>query len=106
MINFGKLLKGEGNVMNAGEAYSLATYNEVVSDVDLVKRFITLTDQLIRNKSENNYFSLVMDLNDDVLRGIDDIIKYYKEKDFFVTRLNKDNLEGLVGEFLFLSWRR
>ena len=60
--------------MNADEAYSVATYNEVVTQETLIKRFLDTTDQLIKAKSENNYFSLVMDLNDDVAKAKDEIL--------------------------------
>ena len=72
IFNFGKLLECES--MNADEAYSVATYNEVVTQETLIKRFLDTTDQLIKAKSENNYFSLVMDLNDDVAKAKDEIL--------------------------------
>lgn len=46
--------------------------NEVVTQETLIKRFLDTTDQLIKAKSENNYFSLVMDLNDDVAKAKDE----------------------------------
>lgn len=58
IFNFGKLLEGES--MNADEAYSVATYNEVVTQETLVKRFLDTTDQLIKAKSENNYCSILL----------------------------------------------
>lgn len=48
IFNFGKLLEGES--MNADEAYSVATYNEVVTQETLIKRFLDTTDQLIKAK--------------------------------------------------------
>ena len=60
LFDFSKLL--EGSSMNAEEAYSVATYNEVVTQEIILKRFISTTDSFIKAKSENNYFSLVMDL--------------------------------------------
>ena len=96
IFNFGKLLEGES--MNADEAYSVATYNEVVTQETLIKRFLDTTDQLIKAKSENNYFSLVMDLNDDVAKA--------KDKRFFVKVIDKEGYPGLVGEYLFISWKK
>lgn len=96
IFNFGKLLEGES--MNADEAYSVATYNEVVTQETLVKRFLDTTDQLIKAKSENNYFSLVMDLNDDVAKAKDEILKYYEDKRFFVKVIDKRRIS-------WLSWR-
>ena len=104
ILNFGKLLEGE--TMTADEAYSIATYNEVVSQETLTKRFIGTTNQLIKSKSENNYFSLVMDLNDDLSKSIDEIIKYYEDRQFFVKVLNDEIYPGLVGDYLFLSWKK
>ena len=92
LFDFSKLL--EGSSMNAEEAYSVATYNEVVTQEIILKRFIS------------NYFSLVMDLNDDELKSIDDILKYYEEKQFFVKVINKEGYPGLVGSYLFISWKR
>lgn len=104
LFSLGKLL--EGNTINADEAYSVATYNEVVTQEVIVKRFLDTTDQLIKSKSENNYFSLVMDLNEDVLKSLQEIVSYYKEKNFFVQVINKTAFEDLVGEFLFIAWKR
>jgi len=104
IFNFGKLLEGES--MNADEAYSVATYNEVVTQETLIKRFLDITDQLIKAKSENNYFSLVMDLNDDVAKAKDEILKYYEDKRFFVKVIDKEGYPGLVGEYLFISWKK
>lgn len=104
IFNFGKLLEGES--MNADEAYSVATYNEVVTQETLIKRFLDTTDQLIKAKSENNYFSLVMDLNDDVAKAKDEILKYYEDKRFFVKVINKEGYPDLVGEYLFISWKK
>ena len=47
-----------------------------------------------------------MDLNDDELKSIDDILKYYEEKQFFVKVINKEGYPGLVGSYLFISWKR
>lgn len=47
-----------------------------------------------------------MDLNDDELKSIDDILKYYEEKQFFVKVINKEGYPGLVGNYLFISWKR
>ena len=88
----------EGESMNADEAYSVATYNEVVTQETLIKRFLDTTDQLIKAKSENNYFSLVMDLNDDVAKAKDEILKYYEDKRFFVKVIDKERIS-------WLSWR-
>ena len=104
LFDFSKLL--EGSSMNAEEAYSVATYNEVVTQEIILKRFISTTDSFIKAKSEINYFSLVMDLNDDELKSIDDILKYYEEKQFFVKVINKEGYPGLVGSYLFISWKR
>lgn len=104
IFNFGKLLEGES--MNADEVYSVATYNEVVTQETLIKRFLDTTDQLIKAKSENNYFSLVMDLNDDVAKAKDEILKYYEDKRFFVKVIDKEEYPGLVGEYLFISWKK
>ena len=104
LFDFSKLL--EGSSMNAEEAYSVATYNEVVTQEIILKRFISTTDSFIKAKSENNYFSLVMDLNDDELKSIDDILKYYEEKQFFVKVINKEGYPGLVGSYLFISRKR
>lgn len=37
---------------------------------------------------------------------IDDILKYYEEKQFFVKVINKEGYPGLVGSYLFISWKR
>lgn len=86
IFNFGKLLEGES--MNADEAYSVATYNEVVTQETLIKRFLDTTDQLIKAKSENNYFSLVMDLNDDVAKA--------RMKSLNTTKINDSSLRLLI----------
>ena len=52
LFDFSKLL--EGSSMNAEEAYSVATYNEVVTQEIILKRFISTTDSFIKAKSENN----------------------------------------------------
>lgn len=104
IFNFGKLL--EGKAMTADEAYSVATYNEVVTQETLVKRFLDNTNQLIKAKSENNYFSLVMDLDDDIIKAKDEILKYYEDKQFFVKVIDKEGYPGLIGEYLFISWKK
>lgn len=52
LFDFSKL--SEGSSMNAEEAYSVATYNEVVTQEIIFKRFISTTDSFIKAKSENN----------------------------------------------------
>ena len=97
--------KNDGKI-DAATAYSIAKYNEVISPQEIFNKFIEDTNQMISVKSSNKYFSVVVDLEDDLIGFIDNIRKYYEDLHYVFVILDSTVDHKINGTSLFISWRK
>lgn len=67
-------------VITAEQAYSVAKYNQVKTQADLVASFMNSTMKLIESKQNNNEFCCQVELNKDIRELAPKIIDYFRNK--------------------------
>lgn len=97
--------KGKKDI-SAKSAYSVAKYGVVFSDEKIISWYYERIDDLIKRKSTDSQFCAAFDVDDDMKDLIPKIIDNYKSKGFYVKLISEDKGDGLVGNYIFLSWKR
>lgn len=89
--------------LNAKEAYLRAKYQRIQTEEERLKEFKSELDRLITIKCDSCICCCVVELEEDLSKYLDDIIKEYREMDYTVINL-REKLEGVHKNYIFLCW--
>lgn len=100
---FKNLTKRSETRLNAKEAYLKAKYQRIQTEEERLKGFKSDLDMLISIKCDSCTCCCVVELEEDLSKYLDEIIKEYQDMDYTVINL-KEQIDGIHKNYLFFCW--
>lgn len=95
----------EHRQLNAGDAYLLATYHQVISVEERYKKLISDIDSMIEAKADNGLYSAIVNIPRELVRDYyEKIVKLYESKNYSVTRIQPSDKNNIRETYLVLIW--
>lgn len=91
---------------NVNEAFRITKFGQVISDETIFKRVLADIYSLMDSKMRSRSYSLVYDLDDNFPDIADKLYLHFENRGFNVVILNNDNVPGINGSCLFISWKQ
>lgn len=100
---FHNITKRSNPRLNAKDAYLKAKYQRIQTEEERLNEFKFNLDTLISIKCDSCTCCCVVELEEDLSKHLNDIIKEYRELGYTVINL-KDEVEDIDNNCLFLCW--
>lgn len=100
---FKNLTKRSNPRLNAKDAYLKAKYQRIQTEEERLKEFKSDLDMLISIKCDSCTCCCVVELEEDLSKYLDEIIKEYQDMDYTVINL-KEQIDGIHKNYLFFCW--
>lgn len=95
---------------SARDAYMTAKYGHIATNEEMLMKFFTDTEDLIKSKSTAGNYCAMVEVDVDLQSSVDEIVEYYNKMGFQVMKLNNKtmvngkNLKNLQSTFIILVW--
>lgn len=100
---FKNVTKRSNPRLNAKEAYLRTKYQRIQTDEERLQEFKFNLDTLISIKCDTNTCCCVVELEEDLSKYLDEVIKEYQDMGYTVLNL-KDEVENINKNYIFICW--